>query len=65
MPAGIFPLLFYALFAVALHSLLSSYERMFRVIIPLFALWIFVTLGRLVKIELRNNVDAQGAVKRL
>ncbi len=51
MPFEIFALLFFGVVSFLGSSFLAAYERHFRVLVPIFALWIIVTLTRLVKIE--------------
>lgn len=51
IPFEIFALLFFGVVSFLGSSLLAAYERHFRVLVPIFALWIAVTLTRLVKIE--------------
>ena len=51
MPFEIFALLFFGIISFFGSSLLAAYERHFRVLVPIFALWIAVTFTRLMKIR--------------
>lgn len=51
MPFEIFVLLFFGVISFTGTSLLSAYERYFRPLVPIFAVWIIVTLTRLMRIE--------------
>ena len=52
IPPEIFSILFLGLVAFAGSSLLAAYERQFRILVPFFILWIFVTLKKAVQIEI-------------
>lgn len=53
IPFEIFSLLFFAVISFGGNSLLCAYERLFRVLVPIFSLWILVTLSRTVTVKIR------------
>jgi len=54
IPFEIFALLFFGLISFGGISLLAAYERYCRPIVPIFILWILITLTQVMKIEIRN-----------
>ncbi len=54
IPYEIYALVIFALIAFAGSSLVSAYSRQFQPLVPVFALWIFFTLSRVIKIEIRQ-----------
>ena len=53
-PPELFYLLFFACVSLLGSSLLSAYERHFRILVPILSLWIFFTLTRVVRIEVHS-----------
>lgn len=54
VPYEIFALLLFALISLGGSSLLSAYARQFIPLVPVFTLWIFFTLTRTLRIEMRQ-----------
>jgi hypothetical protein len=54
IPSEIYFLLLFGLISFGGSSLLSSYNRQFLPLVPVFSLWIIFTLMRVVKIEIRQ-----------
>jgi hypothetical protein len=54
IPFEIWTLLVFLLISLGGSSLLSAYERQFRPLIPVVFLWIFVTISKTVKLEIRK-----------
>lgn len=52
IPFEIFSLLFFAIVSFGGNSLLCAYERLFRVLVPIFVLWILVTLKKTVSLRI-------------
>jgi hypothetical protein len=58
IPYEVACLLLVASFALVANSLVSAYERHFHVLVPIVGLWIALTLGRIVRIEIRQHPAA-------
>lgn len=55
IPHEIYALLLFGVIAFVGNSLLSAIVRYFYVLVPFFALWIFFTLGRILRIEINKE----------
>jgi len=58
IPYEIYALLAFAVVALGGSSLLSAYERQFRVLVPMLGVWIAYVAARVVTIGIRGSADA-------